>query len=172
MTRTRVAALVAAASIAIVAAAAGPAVAATTVFSGAYTHTATAYAQPKATWPADIANAAKLSSTLTVTITSKPSSIPIGVQLCVWRNNYAAESCGPVLKFTDEGTQKVTSVPATWWKNANWDWSRAPEVTRLMVKDMRSGKLLMSNACGTYCYTGTNLASHVPITMTASFAMG
>jgi hypothetical protein len=51
-----------------------------------------------------------------------------------------------------------------WWKKNGYDFSKPAQATRFMVKSQKcGGNLLMSKSCGSHCYTGGDLSSHVPI---------
>jgi len=138
------------------------------------THKATAAARvnyaapPDWTSPIDYANGRMY---LRLDVTSKKTSLPVMVQLCFWRNNFAEETCTGYQGVSTVGTYWVDlGVPAKWWKlNSTWSWTQPFDYSALMVKDALTGSLLMTgNACGVSCYTGTeNLANHTPIVFKA-----
>lgn len=103
-------------------------------------------------------------------ITAKPSTKAVDAQVCVWRNSFAEETCSPKHRYTSTGVQWVDlGVPNNWWKkNGTWSWASPFSPVRIMMKDAATQKLLMSSRCGASCYTGTDLANHVPISLTAS----
>ena len=77
-------------------------------------------------------------------------------------------------RITDETTVTVDlGVPTSWWKlGGTFPWSSGPTVVRIMIKDEVSKRLMMSSSCGAYCYPGTDLNSHVPITLRGTLTMG
>ena len=102
-------------------------------------------------------------------ILTKPSALPTAAQICIWRSSFTEETCSSSKTFTAPGVQWIDyGVPNSWWKkDGSWSWTTPFSPTRIMLKDAASGKLLLSQNCGLSCYTGTDLASHVPITMHA-----
>jgi hypothetical protein len=100
-------------------------------------------------------------------VLSKPSSKPLDVQICVWRDRFTKESCAPIgLRFANEGTYYIDfGSPSSWWKlNGSWSWSIPFEPTRWMVKDPNTGKLMQTANCGSYCSTPSAVNGHVPMT--------
>ena len=110
---------------------------------------------------------------LRLEIISKASSKPTKAQFCMWRHGavkHQFETCSPSVSFSGPGVYKISlGRPSGWWtKSTGWDWTKAPDKVRVMLKDANTGKLLLSKACGVNCYTGTDLPSHTPIRFRAS----
>ncbi len=98
-------------------------------------------------------------------VLSKPSTKTVAVQLCMWQDNYALESCSQCYTYTSPGVYYYNwGVPSAWWKKAPLDYTRQFQRIYLMHKDGEcAAPLLMTSACGAACYTGTDIDQHVPI---------
>lgn len=148
-----------------------------TLFNQSLTHTATSLGTPAFSGPANWSSPTNYAGGrvyLRLQVTSKPSTKAVFSQVCMWRNNFAVETCaaGPV--FTRTGTYYLDlGVLGTWYKrNGVWDYTVPPEVVMVMMKDNADrSQLLMSRHCGAFCYKGSDLASHVPIGYQASVVM-
>ena len=146
-----------------------------TLFDAAVVHNATKYAQPSSTsgptnWVSPV-NYKEGRAYLRFEVTSKPSAMPLTVQLCLWRNEFTAETCSGQHGFSTTGVHWFDlGKPAAWWKLGGvWDFTQPFSPARLMIKDPSRGELLMTGGCGDHCYTGPeNLADHVPIRVNAS----
>ena len=100
-------------------------------------------------------------------VLSKPSTKPLDVQICVWRDRFTKESCAPIgLRFSTVGTYYIDfGSPNSWWKlNGSWSWSIPFEPTRWMIKDPNTGKLMQTSNCGAYCSSPAAVNGHVPMT--------
>jgi hypothetical protein len=100
-------------------------------------------------------------------VVSKPSSKPLDVQICAWRNNFTIETCSYTkFRFSDEGTFYINfGAPNSWWKkNGNWSWATPFSPVRWMVKDPNTGKLMQTSSCGGACSTSAAVAGHNPMT--------
>jgi len=113
---------------------------------------------------------------LNVDVLSKPSSKPINFQVCFWylptgkfTGNFG-ETCGKQTTFTGESSFSINlGRPDSWWsKNGPFQWNKGPTVVRIMLKDPTTKKLMMSSRCGSACYSGGDLAAHVPIRLRAT----
>ncbi len=144
-----------------------------TWFDQAMTHGPTKqYAQATATAPPDWTSPINYAGGrvyVRLEILTKPSAKPVAAQICIWRNSFTEETCSGTRTFTAPGVQWVDyGTPNSWWKkDGSWSWTSPFSPTRIMLKDAATGKLLLSQNCGAGCYTGTDLAEHVPITMHA-----
>lgn len=130
------------------------------------------YAQANATSPADWTspnNYADGRVYARLEVLTKPSTLPTAAQICVWRSSFTEETCSPTRTFSTPGVYWIDyGRPSSWWKlGGEWSWTTPFSPTRIMLKDAATGKLLLSSRCGAACYTGTDLADHVPITMHA-----
>jgi hypothetical protein len=135
------------------------------------THTATSFFEPAqsaatpSSWTSPVAWANGRVLTR-IEITAKPSAKPVDIQICVWRNSFAEESCSTqLLRVATTGTHyKDFGVPAQWWKRGGtFSWAAPVSPVRLMVKDPDTGLLLQTGSCGTHCSTPEAVAGHVPI---------
>lgn len=99
----------------------------------------------------------------------RPSTKQINVQLCVWRNSFSEESCSPQKRLSTGGVQWLDfGRPGAWWKKGgSFDWDQPVDVTRLMLKDPTTGKLMQTSRCGAACYTGDDVDDHMPISFRA-----
>jgi hypothetical protein len=105
-------------------------------------------------------------------VTAKPSTMPMAVQMCMWRNQFVNETC------TGSGTITTTGVywidlgrPSSWWvkDGVPWSWSEPIQQISLMIKDPVTNTLVMTSRCGVKCYTGTeDLTQHTPLAFHAS----
>ncbi len=142
--------------------------------SSSLSHTASKYLQPTTSGPSNWVSPTNYAAGrmyLRLEVVSRPSTKPLDVQICVWRNSYVQESCSPTARLANAGGVQWIDLgsPANWWKkNGTWSWTTAFSPTRLMIKDVASGKLLMTSNCGASCYTGSDIASHVPINVKAA----
>jgi hypothetical protein len=151
-----------------------------TWFSGTHTATKNAYARPADASPTDFTtpvNYADGRMYWRLQITTKPSTKPMLFQICMWRHtpgktDYNWETCSAeaAMPVSTTGTTYADlGVIRSWWKKSNgWDWTKRPDVVRIMIKDAATKRLMMSTVCGTYCYTGPDIDQHVPITMTTA----
>lgn len=139
-----------------------------TLFDATDSQTSSSYYQPSFSSPANWSTPDNFyggTAYWRVQVMSKPSSLPTLMQVCMWRQSYAIETCsGYTPTITDEGTFWVKlGAPQNWWKkNGNWSPVR-PDVVRIMVKDKASGRLMQRSSCGAYCYPRSDLDNHVPI---------
>lgn len=137
------------------------------------THTERAYAEPTqsaatpASWvsPVSYVNGRVYTR---VQVLSKPSTKPVDMQICVWRNSFAEESCSlTYLRYSTPGVYYVDyGVPSQWWKKGGtFSWATRFSPTRFMIKDPNTGKLLMTASCGASCSTASAVTGHVPISL-------
>lgn len=143
-----------------------------TLFSGAYLHEGEGYLTPElagpTSWTAPV-DFARGRLFLRVEVTSKPTTKPVGVQLCMWRDRYVEETCSRTTTFTRRQELWVDlGTPANWWSKGRWSWATAWDPTRLMLKDVASGLLMNRTKCSPYCYPGNDLAAHLPIRLRAT----
>jgi hypothetical protein len=151
-----------------------------TIFAHSGSQTASSYFEPAATQPRDYTNPnyAGGRAYLRLQVTSKPSNKPMQPQVCFWRHGarrFQFETCASTkgLTFNATGTYWVDlGAPGSWWKlNGVYDWSQQASVVRIMLKDPATGTLFLSSKCGQACYSGDDLADHVPVQMTAELIM-
>jgi hypothetical protein len=143
-----------------------------TLFDATLTHRRDAYWQPTTTAPTNWVtpiNYVNGIPYLRVQVIDKPSSLRVQANVCFWRSQYTVETCATKFFFSNEGTYWVKlQSPSAWWKkNGVFDWTVPFDVSRIMLKNASTGKLLMDRRCGASCYTGSDLAQHVPITLSA-----
>ncbi len=107
-------------------------------------------------------------------VITMPSTKPVNIQICFWdhmNGNWKLETCSSesALTVTKPGVYYVNlKAPGGWWKiTGSFPWYQRPDVVRIMVKDAATKKLMMSSKCGSYCYTGNDLSSRVPIKIQA-----
>ena len=107
-------------------------------------------------------------------VITMPSNKPVNLQVCFWdhmNGNWKLETCSSenALTVTTPGVYYVNlKSPNSWFKiTGTFPWYQRPDVVRVMVKDTATKKLMMSSKCGTYCYTGSDLSSRVPIRIQA-----
>jgi hypothetical protein len=142
-------------------------------------HTATVPTKPAFNSPANWRspdNYADGTAYLRLQVTAKASAKPTKAQFCMWRHGavkHQFETCAPAITFTGPGVYKLNlGKPSSWWKkNGIWDFTKAPDKVRVMLKDVSTGKLLLSRSCGVSCYTGNDLAAHTPITFKATVVL-
>ncbi len=151
-----------------------------TWFNGTFTATKNAYARPTDASPADFTSPVNYAAGRVywrLQVTSKPSNKPMLFQICMWRHtpgktDYRYETCSAeaAMPVSTNGTSYADlGIWRNWWTlPTGWDWTKKPDVVRIMIKDAGSKRLMMSTVCGSYCYTGSDIDQHVPITMTTS----
>jgi len=144
------------------------------------------YAQPKLTWPSSGSmkgpvNYADGRAYFRMEIVSKPTSINMAAQVCLWfqydgrsfGNKYEETCSSPstLMQFTDEGLYyfEIRS-PSTWWsqngssnKTGKFDWGKKPHVVRIMFKDLKTGTLFFEKSCGSACWSGGDARDHTPV---------
>lgn len=138
-------------------------------------HDHNSFAQPDigvsvpADWTAPV-NYAAGRMYLRLAVTPRPSNRAVDVQVCMWRKDFVEETCSPQTALVTGGVQWIDlGRPANWWRaNGTWRFDTAFSPVRLMLKDHASGRLMMSDRCGTTCYPGGDLLAHVPIELDAS----
>jgi hypothetical protein len=93
----------------------------------------------------------------------KPSTKTIALQLCFWQDGYKKESCSSCQTYSEKKVYYFDfGRPSGWWGSI--DYTR-PMIMYLMHKDGSCGsRILMTSACGSACYTKSDIDSHVPIT--------
>jgi hypothetical protein len=161
---------------------AGPAQSATaaapsqwTVWSHTGSQTASNYWQPTLRQPANYVspvNYAGGQAQIKIVIESKPSTRPMKALVCFWRHGatkHQYETCRSAGIFSKPGTYRVAlPAPTSWWKKGgSYDWSKPASIGRIMLVDPNTGKIFLNSKCGKACYTGGDLASHVPVRMTS-----
>lgn len=143
-----------------------------TIFSGTSTAGAATYWDVGHGGPGNLVspvNYAGGRAVLKVRVLSKPSSKRLAVQVCMWRNNFRQETCSPKGYIVNEGSYTFNlGRPAGWWKKGGFGWSQPYQITRIMVKDASTGRLMMNRRCGAACYRGNDLGQHVPIKMSGT----
>lgn len=113
-----------------------------------------------------------------VEVTSKPSSLGVFAQMCMWRHDGAVkfkyETCAKGVTFTQPGVHYLDlGTPTTWFKkNGVWDFSKQPDLVRFVMKpDHDRNQTLLSTRCAPVCYRGSDLHLHVPIAFRASVVL-
>jgi len=148
------------------------------------------YAQPNANWPKSGSmkgpvNYADGRAYFRLEILSKPTSINMAAQVCLWfqydgrsfGNKYEETCSSPstLMQFTDEGLYyfEIRS-PSTWWsqdgsnnKTGQFDWGKKPHVARIMFKDLKTGTLFFEKSCGSACWSGGDARDHTPVKFNA-----
>ena len=148
------------------------------------------YAQPKLNWPSSGSmkspvNYADGRAYMRLEIVSKPTSINMAAQACMWfqydgrsfGNKYEETCSSPstLMQFTDEGLYyfEIRS-PSTWWsqngssnKTGKFDWGKKPHVVRIMFKDLKTGTLFFEKSCGSACWSGGDARDHTPVKFNA-----
>jgi hypothetical protein len=85
-------------------------------------------------------------------IKSKPTSLKMGIEQCVWSGGETCSSCEPF--FTEPGTYYIADNPGSWWKQAGalsgWD-----------VHGNRAF-IIADGGCGNWIATCTNPWCHGP----------
>lgn len=97
----------------------------------------------------------------------KPSALTVAVQLCFWQDSYTKETCSACNTYSSKKAYYWEySRPGSWYaKGGGMDWTRPFQAIYPMHKDGScANKILMTGACGSACYTKTDIDSHVPIT--------
>lgn len=162
-----------------------PPLAQTRLHDGTFVATPTAYATPASavagSWMSPVDHS--IATPYWRLAVDKPSTKPMKFQLCMWRHtpstrDFRWETCSSGTEITDGGVFYIQlKTPATWWQkpqsdgSARWDFSLPPDVLRIMIKDSATGKLMMGKSCGSFCYRGSDLDQHVPITMQSTVVM-
>lgn len=98
-------------------------------------------------------------------IRSQPVPQQMRLQYCVWQDDYALESCGPLADVAGTpGTVVTWSVPvqSMWKKDLPIDWSRARDIDGVAVKD--SGGKPISDYNG-WNWNGANPDAWYPLDM-------
>jgi hypothetical protein len=137
------------------------------------THSFNRYLQPRhggpANWTAPV-NYTTGRVLVRFQVTAKPSTKPLTMQICAWRNSYKEETCSGRLTFDRVGTYWIDlGAAGSWWKkNRVWSWATPYHPMRLMIGDPVTGKLLMSRSCGAHCLPEAAVLPHVPIRVDAS----
>lgn len=144
-----------------------------TLFDTTQTHQAgkywTAPWSSPANWISPV-NYAEGRAYLRMEVVSKPSSIEMWPQVCMWRNNYTQETCARRVPIRDEGVYwaDLGSIRNWWKKGSSYPLNVKPDIVRILLKDPVS-KLLFNNAkCGSVCYPRGDLNQHVPVTIKAT----
>ncbi|MFK8025113.1 MAG: glycosyl hydrolase [Ilumatobacter sp.] len=103
---------------------------------------------------------------LRLDLLDKPTDLPVTLQLCGWSGGWTHATCASLGTYTEAGRSYVElKSPSRWWKSSTWNWNRAIDRMRLVVKDAASGSLLLSSSCGRSCYSGPSAPeAHAPIT--------
>jgi hypothetical protein len=146
-----------------------------TIWSGTDSQMTNSYWEPALRLPANSVspvNYAGGSAQIKIVIESKPSARPMKALVCFWRHaatKFQYETCRSAGVFTTTGTYRVAlPAPTSWWKKGGtYDWTKQASVGRIMLTDPNTGKIFMNSKCGKACYTGGDLASHVPVRMTS-----
>ena len=162
-----------------------PPLAQTRLHDGTFVATPTAYATPASavagSWMSPVDHS--IATPYWRLAVDKPSTKPMKFQLCMWRHtpstrDFRWETCSSGTEITDGGVFYIQlKTPATWWQkpqsdgSARWDFSLPPDVLRIMIKDPTTGKLMMGKSCGSFCYRGSDLDQHLPITMQSTVVM-
>jgi hypothetical protein len=144
-------------------------------------HTATVPTNPAfnspPSWKSPV-NYADGRAVLRLQVFSKPSAKLVKAQFCMWRHGtvkHQYETCSGAVSFTGPGTYTLDmGKPSSWWKKSTgWDWTKAPDKVRVMLKDASTGRLLLSAAClpTVNCYTGNDLSAHLPIDFRATVTL-
>ena len=99
-------------------------------------------------------------------VLEKPSDKLVAAQLCMWQDGFSLESCSsPCMTYSTTGVYYVDlSTPSGWWRSRPLDYTRTFQQIALMYKDGSCGaNLIRVGACGSHCYTGSDIDEHVPI---------
>ncbi len=150
-----------------------------TIFKWTGSQTAGSYWQPPVTQPSSYTspNYAGGRATVKITVLDKPSSKPMQALVCFWRHGarkFQFETCKAVGQpIINEGTYVADlGSPQSWWKKGGtYDWSQRASVIRIMLKDPATGKLFLSQKCGSTCYRGADLGQHVPVRFSGELTM-
>jgi hypothetical protein len=108
-----------------------------------------------------------------IVVETKPSTRLMAPLVCFWRHadgvKFKYETCKGASNFTRTGTYySALGTPTTWWKKGgSYDWRYPFSIGRIMLSDPANGQLFMVKKCGTHCYRGGDIGTHMPVRMTS-----
>jgi len=95
-------------------------------------------------------------------VKSKPTTLDMGLQLCVWSGGETCSSCDPA--FTGTGVYYTASNPAGWWKQAGDLSGWGSHGDRAYVLKTSDCQQWMATCGGWWCLGG-GAAEHLPVTV-------
>jgi hypothetical protein len=111
---------------------------------------------------------------LRLDVREKPTSFPLGVQICMWGEN-GRETCSNYRELTirEKGVYYVDAgMPDGWWiKDGGIDWSGRWQHLRVMLrcsKEASETGCIFAQGSNPIFYKGADFESHVPIVFNAN----